>query len=214
MLGLFLSFEGIDGCGKTTQVERVTQMIRSTGRDVLSVREPGSTNVAEHVRSLLLDPAQSGIDARTELLLYLACRAELVQRSIRPTLGRGGVVISDRFADSTMAYQGYGRQLGADLVRQANRFATSGLAPNLTLLIDLPVEIAAERRGKEKADRLEREEKDFHERVRKGFLEIARGEPDRVVVIDGTLPVDDVTNQVVDALALRVPRLLERITRT
>lgn len=214
MPGLFISFEGIDGCGKTTQVERVAEIIRGTGRDVVSVRDPGSTRVAELVRNMLLDRGNSDIDARTELFLYLACRAELVERCIRPALGRGQVVVSDRFSDSTLAYQGSGRMLGVELVRQANRIATAGLTPNVTLLIDIPVNLARNRRGGKIVDRLEAEDGDFHERVRNGFLEIARREPDRVAVLDGTLPVDDVTNAIVDTLALRVPVLLGDVIKS
>jgi dTMP kinase len=212
MSGLFLSFEGIDGSGKTTQVERIVKTIRTTGRDVVSVREPGSTSVAERVRSILLDRQHVELEPLTELLLYLACRAELVARTIRPALEQGGIVVTDRYADSTMAYQGCGRELGVDLVRQANQLATAGLTPDITFLIDLPVTVAVTRRRHKGNDRLESEALEFHERVRKGFLDIACAEHNRVVVIDGTVPQDEVTRQIIDALAIRVPYVLTATT--
>ena len=206
MSGIFLSLEGIDGSGKTTQIERLSAILRRHGHAVVTVREPGSTPFAEQVRAILLDNG-TDIGARTELLLYLACRAQLVETVVRPALAEGAVVIADRFADSTTAYQGYGRELGRELVRQGNDLATAGLQPALTWVIDLPVEIAADRRAKEPGDRLEAEARDFHERVRRGFLELAAREPERVIVVDGLRSADAITDEIMGQLAARYPWL-------
>jgi len=207
MSGLFITIEGIDGCGKSTQAQRLAELLRSTGRTVTAVREPGSSALAERVRSILLDPEMTGVSPRAELLLYVACRAELVEKTIRPALTGGGTVVGDRFSDSTVAYQGYGRQLGPEVARQANLIATGGLSPDVTFLIDVPLEVAGARMSAKSADRLEGEQRAFHERVRHGFLEIARGEPERVFVVDGTLPADEVTEQIIERLVARVPGL-------
>lgn len=210
MSRLFLTLEGIDGSGKSTQATRLEKVLRSAGRRVVLVREPGSTALAERVRAILLDRELAALDPRAELLLYVACRAQLVHETIRPALGGGVIVVSDRFSDSTIAYQGYGRELGADLARQADLVATNGIQPDLTFLIDLPVDVAASRLTSKRSDRLEAEERAFHERVRRGFLEIARQEPDRVVVVDGSPPPDEVTERIVEQLAARIPGLLDR----
>lgn len=207
MTGRFITFEGIDGSGKSTQAMRLVERLRSLGREVTAVREPGSSPLAERVRAILLDPVMAGIDPRAELLLYVACRADLVEQAIRPALSRGATVVSDRFSDSTVAYQGYGRRLGAELVRRANLVATSGLSPDLTFLLDVPVETGASRTSRKRVDRLEGEDTAFHERVRHGFLEIARQEAKRIVVVDGAQTVDEVTDRITDQLRLRMPEL-------
>lgn len=208
MSGIFLSLEGIDGSGKTTQAARLVEILRGAGHRVISVREPGSTALAERVRQVLLDPAASAISPRAELLLYVACRAQLVDEVIRPALDAGAVVVSDRFADSTLAYQGYGRELGPEVVREANMVATGGLAPALTFVLDIPPEEAVRRRGASAADRLEGEARAFHERVRRGFLEIAHREPERVSVVDGGLPPEEVASRILDLIDSRFPELL------
>ncbi|HDS74100.1 MAG TPA: dTMP kinase, partial [Firmicutes bacterium] len=141
------------------------------------------------------------------LMLYLASRAQLVAEVVRPALAAGSVVISDRYADSSVAYQGYGRELGVDVVRQSNALATGNLQPDLTLVIDIPVEITKERMNGKTADRLESEKRSFHERIRNGFLEIARDEPERVVVVDGTKSPDDVHLEIVRIVSIRFPEL-------
>jgi dTMP kinase len=207
MNGLFISLEGIDGAGKSTQAQMLAEIFRKAGHDVVSVREPGSTPLAERVRPIILDTEMAGLDSKAELLLYLACRAQLVSDVIRPALERGEVVISDRYADSSVAYQGYGRELGVDMVRQSNALATGGLQPDLTLLVDVPVESALERRIGE-ADRLEAEERAFHERIRAGFLEIADQESERVTVVDGRLTLDKVAQVIEHIVVERFPQFL------
>ncbi|WP_211662100.1 dTMP kinase [Neomoorella glycerini] len=195
--GLFITLEGPDGSGKTTQMERLECFLRRRGFTVECTREPGGTPLAEAIRQLLLEPRYGPIDARAEILLYAAARAQHVAERIRPALAAGKVVLCDRFTDSSIAYQGYGRRLGVELVRQVNSLATSGLLPDLTLLIDVPVELGlARRRGKSAADRLEREDLAFHRRVRQGYLELSRLESQRVHLIDGTGSPDAVWSQI------------------
>jgi len=188
--GLFISFEGIDGCGKTTQVMLVYKYLIAQGRQVKLVREPGSTEAAERIRALLLD-RRLAIDERTELLLYEAARADLAAREIAPALARGLVVLCDRFYDSTTAYQGFGRRLDVAMVRALHRVAVDDLEPDLTLVFDCDIRTAMGRRAGD-PDRLEAESRAFFERVRKGFLEIARKERRRVKVIDAAQPVETV----------------------
>jgi len=187
---LFISFEGIDGCGKTTQVMLVYKYLIAQGRQVKLVREPGSTEAAERIRALLLD-RRLAIDERTELLLYEAARADLAAREIAPALARGLVVLCDRFYDSTTAYQGFGRRLDVAMVRALHRVAVDDLEPDLTLVFDCDIRTAMGRRAGD-PDRLEAESRAFFERVRKGFLEIARKERRRVKVIDAAQPVETV----------------------
>ena len=207
MTGTFITFEGIDGCGKSTQAVMLAETLRAAGHEVVEVREPGTTALAERVRQILLDPVLDSVDPMAELMLYVACRAQLVGEIVRPSLARGAVVVSDRYGDSSVAYQGYGRNLGADVVRQANRVGTGGLLPDLTILVDVPVPLAHERRSGQSADRIEREKAEFHERVRSGYLEIARLEPERVAVIDGSGTPDGVRAAVITQVRERLPDL-------
>lgn len=181
--GALITVEGCEGTGKSTQAALLAAALRETGISVTEVREPGGTPVSEAVRALLLDRANSGLDPRAELLLYEASRAELVSRVILPSLASGGAVVCDRFFDSTTAYQGYGRGLPLDQVVRLNTFATSGLVPDLTIVLDLDPAEGLVRATGGGADRLEAEELAFHERVRDGFLAIAAEEPERVVVV-------------------------------
>ncbi len=206
--GKFITLEGIDGAGKSTQAERLAEILRAAGNTVVSVRDPGTTSLAERVREILLDRTVTGVDPMAELMLYLACRAQLVGEVVRPALAAGSVVVSGRYADSSVAYQGYGRELGTDVVRQSNALATGNLQPDLTVLIDIPVDITKHRMKNKIADRLESEERTFHERVRHGFLEIAHDEPERVVVIDGTRTPDEVHAEIVRVVATRFPELM------
>ncbi|MEW5993882.1 MAG: dTMP kinase [Candidatus Zixiibacteriota bacterium] len=193
--GLFITFEGIDGCGKTTQALMTYRYLLSAGyRRVKLFREPGSTAVAERIRSILLDRRLHMSDIG-ELLLYEAARAELVDRELRPALQQGHVVLCDRFYDSTTAYQGYGRKLDIRMVRALHKVAVADLVPDMTFLFDVDLKTACSRRG-ESADRLESQSQAFHRRVRSGFLEIARKERKRVKLIDGTQPIDNVFNDV------------------
>jgi dTMP kinase len=198
--GVFITVEGCEGTGKSTQAALLAEALREAGLSVTEVREPGGTPVSEAVRALLLDRAHNGLDPRAELLLYEASRAELVSRVIRPSLASGGAVVCDRFFDSTTAYQGYGRELPLDQVVRLNQFATSGLVPDLTIVLDLdPAEGLARATGGG-ADRLEAEELAFHERVRDGFLKIAVEEPDRVVVVSAAGTPAEVFERVIEAV--------------
>ncbi|MEW5796914.1 MAG: dTMP kinase [Candidatus Zixiibacteriota bacterium] len=203
--GLFVTFEGIDGCGKSTQLERTGHYLKVRGYDVVKLREPGSTPVAESIRRILLD-RNSSLSDTTELLLYEAARADITAREIIPHLEAGRIVLCDRFYDSTTAYQGYGRGLDLKMVRQLHRMAVGQCRPDLTLVFDISLKVAATRLGP-KRDRLEAEPAAFHRRVRRGFLRIAESEPGRVKVVDGTPSVDTVFEEVKKHLDRKLRRL-------
>lgn len=200
--GRFITFEGGEGCGKSTQVARVKAALEARGVKVLLTREPGGTRLAELIRGLLKDENDDPPCDRSELLLFLAARAQLVKNVIRPALAAGTWVVSDRFSDSTFAYQGYGRGLPLDVLRLANDFACEGLVPDLTLLLDVDLETAhARMRGREAAtrttsDRIERAGDGFHRRLREGFLELAAAEPGRIVTVDASGTPDEVWGKV------------------
>lgn len=181
--------EGIEGSGKSTLAGSLAREMEKAGCRVVATAEPGGSGVGERIRELLLDPS-CAINPRAELLLFEAARAQHVDTLIIPALESGAVVVSDRFRDSTTAYQGYARGIDLELVEQINRFATRGLRPDLTLLLDLPVDIGLARQRR--VDRMSAEDIEFHERVRQGFLAIARSEPDRFVVLDAARPFDEV----------------------
>lgn len=205
MRGTLITFEGIEGSGKSTQVERLAAYLRSRGLDCLVSREPGGTEVGEQIRTILLDP-KCRMEPLTELLLYLASRNQHVRQTVLPALQKGRVVILDRFSDSSVAYQGYGRGLGARLVSRLNKLATAGLKPNLTILVDLPVATGKQRKPDGKLDRLEQETVEFHERVRQGYLRLARRAAGRFKIVDGTLPPDRLAAEIrkpVDELLAR-----------
>jgi len=199
--GSFVTLEGVDGVGKTTQCSLLCAALEATGREVVRLREPGGTVVGERVRDILLDPATGAVDPVCELLLYEAARAQLVGEVVRPALERGAYVVSDRFYDSTLAYQGYGRQLGFDTVRAANALACGEVAPHRTLLLDLPPHEAHARATRGGADRMELEGLAFQERVRAGFVRAAAEEPGRVRVVDASGTVEEVWGRVRRALA-------------
>lgn len=183
--GVFVTLEGIDGAGKTTQCALVCAGAAALGREVVRLREPGGTGIGECIRAILLDVASAGMDPTCELLLYEAARAQLVAEVIRPALARGAVVVSDRFFDSTTAYQGHARGLGAAPVDAANRLACGDVAPDLTVVLDLDPVGALERAcAAQQADRLELEGAAFQQRVREGFARLAQAEPQRVRVVD------------------------------
>jgi dTMP kinase len=169
--GLFITFEGLDGCGKSTQMEMLAQALTDKGYVVTVTREPGGTPLGEGIRDVLLDPKHHGMSARAEALLYAAARAHLVQEVIRPALEDGQIVLCDRYIDSSLAYQGYGRDLGTDYIMLANDWGTEGLYPDLTLFLDLDDSVRATRLGAV-PDRLEAEDEAFHQRVLKGFREL------------------------------------------
>lgn len=200
--GYFITFEGIDGCGKTTQAMLTYRLLKQSGYEVELLREPGSTKVSERIRDILLD-RQLKIDSVTELLLYEAARANITSGEIAPLLRSGKVVLCDRFYDSTTAYQGYGRRLDIAMVRRLHKIAVGETAPNLTLVFDLGLDEAFSRRTGT-ADRMEAESRAFFERVRRGFLEIARRERRRVKVVDASPDADTVFAQVRKILARRL----------
>lgn len=183
--GLFITVEGIDGCGKSTQARLIAATLEAAGHDVLRLREPGGVKISEQIRAILLDPANAEMGDVCELLLYEAARAQLVHQVIRPALAAGKTVVCDRFYDSTTAYQAFADGLDRNMVSQANELAVDGCRPDLTLVFDLPVEDALRRRsGREAEDRLELKGLEFQERVAAGFRAVAADEPDRVKLID------------------------------
>jgi len=192
--GTFISLEGVEGCGKSTQARSLAEYITGLGYSVVLTHEPGGTPIAEQIREILLEPRHSDMTNTTELLLYLASRAQHVDQLIRPALAEGKVVICERFSDATFAYQGYARGLDLDPLEQVNRIATGGLEPDLTLLLDMEAEdgLSRKRRSDYILDRLESEDIDFHNKVRKGYLDIARRSPERVKVIDAEGSIEDV----------------------
>lgn len=197
MTGAFFTFEGVEGSGKSTQIERLRDTLESQGHKVDLTREPGGTPIAELIRGVVLDPAHTEMNSVAELLLYEAARAQHVEERIRPALEQGTIVLCDRYIDSTTAYQGAGRGLNAADLQTLHTIATGGLLPDLTFLIDLPVAQGLARASKgEESDRIERESIEFHEQVRVGFLELAKNESDRIRIIDGTRTVDEISQEI------------------
>ena len=192
-VGVFITFEGPEGSGKTTQIAALGAWLRDQAIDVLITREPGGTDIGGRVRSILLDPVATEMQPRTEVLLFSAARAQLVEQVVRPHLAQGTVVICDRYADSTMAYQGYGHGLDRALLRSITAFATGGLVPDLTVFLDIEVEAGLLRKQQGDSaqwNRMERKSLDYHQRVRSGYLEMACAEPARWLVLDATQPFD------------------------
>lgn len=194
---MFILFEGVEGSGKTTQTRRLERRLSGRGWKVLRVREPGGTAAGNAVRRLLKHRVEIELTPLTELLLFAAARAQLVSQIIRPALERGIIVIADRFAESTLAYQGYGRGIDLEVIRTVNALATGGLRPDLIVLLDLDPQEGLRRKGTGAAnDRFEREALDFHQRVRNGYLEMARAEPNRWLILDASAPAKAVAEAV------------------
>ncbi len=191
MRGVLISFEGIEGCGKSTQANLLYEYLKTKAIPCVLVREPGGTKIGEEIRKILLDENNIKMDSKTELFLYLAARSQLLAEIIFPALKEGKVVICDRFSDSTLAYQGGGRNLGLEKVSQINKYATDKLKPHLTILIDIPLSVSRERIAKEEKDRLEKEDEEFHKRVRDTYLFLAKRAPKRIKVFDGTKNIED-----------------------
>ncbi len=198
--GVLISLEGADGCGKTTQARLLADALERTGYTVVPLREPGGTALSEKIRALLLDPENAEMGDLTELLLFEAARAQLVCQVIVPALERGAVVVCDRFFDSTTVYQAYAGGLDVETVRSANRAATGGLAPDLTLVYDLPAQEAYRRATRDSADRMEQRGLGFQEKVVEGFRAVAASEPERVRVVDATGDVPAVLMRTVEAV--------------
>ena len=195
--GTFITFEGIEGSGKSTQSALLKAFLEEQGLEVLVTREPGGSPIGEQIRHILLDPGNHGMVPLAELLLYEASRCQHVEAVIRPALERGKTVICDRFFDASTAYQGYARGLDIKMVGELNLVATGGRKPDLTIVLDLPVDVGLRRLGRN-LDRIEREAVEFHERVRQGYLRIAEDEPDRVKVVNAAGTADDIFSDVKD----------------
>ena len=196
--GRFIAFEGGEGAGKSTQAAALAAHLREQGREVVVTREPGGAPAAEAIREILLDHRFAGLSARAEALLFAAARAEHVERTIRPGLERGAVVITDRYLDSSIAYQGISRTLGIDVVEEISLWATESLLPDLTIVLDVAPTVGLGRAGK--PDRMEAEPLDFHLRVRQGFLDLAARQPERYLVIAADAERDDIARRVAAAV--------------
>jgi dTMP kinase len=196
---MFITFEGPEGSGKTTQARLLAEAFEHRGYRVTLTREPGGDPVSEQIRGILLDGDDDSVTDRTEVFLYLAGRAQHTERVIRPSLAEGKIVICDRFTDSTIAYQGYGSGFDISLLRVMNDFATDGLTPDLTFLLDIDVEAGLKRQGAK--NRIERKTLEYHERVRQGFLKEAELYPDRIVVVDASADIYTVHRQVLQCVA-------------
>ena len=196
--GMFITFEGADGCGKTTQQMLAADYLESKGYEVLITREPGAKGLGEDIRKILLD-YKVPVSERCESLLFLADRAQHVDNMILPAIENGQIVLCDRYTDSTVAYQGYGRQQNLERIKKLNDFATNLLKPDLTFVFDIDVETSMQRVGKEK-DRMESEGKEFHNRVRNGYLKLAEEEPNRIKVLDAAKSIDEIHEEVVNIL--------------
>jgi dTMP kinase len=195
---VFITLEGPDGSGKSTQARLLAEWLRGQGYEVVLTREPGGTDIGDQIRVVLHDPRNTAMGAQTEILLYSASRAQHVAQFIRPALAAGKIVISDRYADSTLAYQGYGRGLDLGTLRAITGFATGGLTPDLTLYLDITAQEGLQRRqsGGDEWNRLDAEALEFHQRVRAGYLELVEQEPERWVVIDAARSVEEVQTEI------------------
>ncbi len=210
MRGLFITFEGIDGCGKSTQRGLLAQQLAQRGFEVVVTREPGGTVIGEGIRQLLVSDASVHLAPTTEILLYVAARAQHVAELIKPSLEAGRIVISDRYTDSTVAFQGHGRRLDLEIVERLNRFATAGLIPDLTIVFDLDPATARTRLGSRPVGGLlgafDDQHEDFHERMRSGYLRMAQSEPKRIRVVDASGSAEQTHSSV---MALVLPKLEE-----
>lgn len=212
MRGLFITFEGIEGSGKSSQLNLLTRRLRRMGWKVIQTREPGGTRFGNQIRRALLSVQNQGLDPRAELFLYLASRTQHLEEVILPALKKGSVVLCDRFSDATLAYQGFGRRLDMKTVRAAVDYAAKGVRPDLTLLLDLDVRAGLSRvhiRGR--ADRLDREDVRFHQRVRNGYLRLARSNPRRIRVIDAARERNAVSRDIMEILGGFLPARGRRV---
>jgi dTMP kinase len=200
MSGLFISFEGIDGCGKSTQADLLRSYLESKGEQVELLREPGGTALSEQIREILLNPNNDKMDPSTESILLSACRAQLTREIIIPALERGNIVICDRYADSTLAYQGYGRGINLEWLEKLNAFATAGLKPDITLLVDLPVDEALNRMQSKSFDRIEMEGIEFLDKVRSGYLELTDRFSKRYFMIDGMETIEEMSKKIINKI--------------
>lgn len=201
MKGLFITMEGADGSGKSTQIDLLKGYLSNKGYDIIITREPGGTTISETIRSVILDKNNSNMSDMTELLLYAAARAQLVEEVIKPGLAQGKAVISDRFVDSSAVYQGVARGLGMDKVYAINEYALSGIKPDLTFLLDLDAEEGIKRKKNQaELDRMELEKISFHKKVVEGYRSLAHMDKDRIYAIDALLPIDEIHEKMVKKL--------------
>ncbi|SHK51467.1 thymidylate kinase [Hathewaya proteolytica DSM 3090] len=200
--GLFITLEGGEGAGKTTQITEIEKYLKQRGIECICTREPGGIPISESIRSIILDRKNVNMDGRTEALLYAAARRQHLVEKVIPALESGTTVICDRFIDSSLAYQGSGRGIGMDEVYKINEFAMDGYLPDLTILLDLDMEVGLERieRRRGEMNRLDMEKLDFHSKVRKGFLKLLQDYPDRIKKVDASLQKEEVTKQITDIL--------------
>lgn len=206
---MFITFEGIEGSGKTTQIRHAMEFLKKKGKDCVMTREPGGTITGQKIRSILLDPENNGMDPSTELLLYLADRVEHVNKIINPALSAGKTVLCDRYYDATIAYQGYARGLNMDLLDKLHKLIIHDLKPDITILLDLDPETGLSRAWKQIKEgkragfetRFEKETLDFHDKVRKGYLELARIEAKRFIIVDASKDENQVKNDIIKALS-------------
>jgi len=203
---MFITFEGIDGSGKSTQLDLLKNYLTEKGRSVIKLREPGGTEFSEAIRDLLLS-TDYDIDALTELLLFDAARSHLVSKIIKPALKRGDVVLCDRFYDSTTAYQGYGRGLDLEKVKTINKTAAAGLIPDITFFLDVSLEVSLKRSNDRESDRIELAGNDFFTKVRDGFQQIAKSEPDRIVIINSESELYETHSKIINVLETKFPNL-------
>lgn len=205
--GFFITFEGIEGSGKSTQMELLAAHLSKKGCSVVTTREPGGTRIGNEIRKILLNPKFEEMDFRAEALLYAASRAQHVCEVIKPALDAGKVVISDRYVDSSLAYQVFGRGLSWEEIEKVNRWVTGGLKPDLTILLYIPAEEGLSRATESAADRIERESVEFHHRVQEGYKELARRFPERYSVVDATGSAESIHRRILQAVESRLPVL-------
>ncbi|MBR1443161.1 MAG: dTMP kinase [Firmicutes bacterium] len=198
MSGLFITLEGTDGAGKTTQIKLLEKYLKNKGYEVICTREPGGTDISEKIRKLIIDPENIEMTPLTEALLYCAARAQLVKQLIIPALKNGSIVICDRFVDSSIVYQGIARGMGADMIAELNKYATGGLVPDITFFLRLDSSAGINRKKKQaKLDRIEQEKESFHRRVFAGYIELCKKEPERIKAIDASRSIDDIHNIII-----------------
>lgn len=214
-MGYFITFEGIEGCGKTTQIRLLAEALKKNGKPVRLTREPGGCPISDKIRTILLDAGNSEMTASTELLLYAAARAQHINEIISPALLRGEIVLCDRFTDATLAYQGFGRGLDLNLIKSLSDTATCGCSPDLTILIDCPAETGLQRAiarieagsasdcNHLREERFEKESLEFHRRVRDGYLQLAAEHPGRFIIIDGTGSIEEISGEILGAVFSR-----------
>ena len=205
--GIFISLEGIEGTGKTTQARLLSERLVEKGYEVILTQEPGGTVIGNRIREILLLPEHKEMSYMTELLLYNADRAQHLNEKILPAVNDGKIVITDRFTDSTIAYQGYGREIDIELLKSIDLIATGGIRPDLTILFDLDVEVGLKRnRGINKVDRLELEDIEFHKKVREGYLHISEKEHERIRIVDASMPVEKISEKVWEIVRWRLEK--------